>query len=159
MNMVWDHAVILVETPGFMNPRMSERRITNMISSALADMLWVVTMERPDWAYQWALVQYSISEWANGVLVDILYFQPITDIRISDSRREAVELFQQLANVFMADDISVVTTMWNRISTRKKFEDADRRCNDLEKQIFSASYEVRSYNQISIARIRTNQRL
>ncbi|KAF9033319.1 hypothetical protein BJ165DRAFT_1515350 [Panaeolus papilionaceus] len=96
---------------------MSESRITKMI---------VETLD-------------SLHQSAASVAVIILYFQPITDIRMGGSKRDAVKLLRAFAESFEAEGISVVTTMWNQISSPGKMEDANHRLSNLQKDIFVES--------------------
>ncbi|KAF9033330.1 hypothetical protein BJ165DRAFT_1534617 [Panaeolus papilionaceus] len=109
--------VILVDTPGFLDTKMSESRITKMITETLD----------------------SLHKSAAMVVVRILYFQPITDIRMGGSKRDAIKLLRAFAVSFRADGLAVVTTMWNQISSSKKMEDANLRFSELQKKIFVAS--------------------
>ncbi|KAF9033369.1 hypothetical protein BJ165DRAFT_1567661 [Panaeolus papilionaceus] len=109
--------VILVDTPGFLDTKMSESRITKMITETLD----------------------GLCQSAASVAVIILYFQPITDIRMGGSKRDAVKLLRAFAESFEAEGISVVTTMWNQISSPEKMEDANHRLSNLQKEIFVES--------------------
>ncbi|KAF9033358.1 hypothetical protein BJ165DRAFT_757351 [Panaeolus papilionaceus] len=106
--------VILVDTPGFLDTKMSESRITKMITETLD----------------------GLCQSAKSVAIFILYFQPITDIRMGGSKRDAVKLLRAFAESFGAYGINVVTTMWNQISSPEKMEDANHRLSNLQKEIF-----------------------
>ncbi|KAF9038002.1 hypothetical protein BJ165DRAFT_416775 [Panaeolus papilionaceus] len=108
---------ILMDTPGFLDTKLSESRITRMITEKLDEM----------------------RQAAGTVYVSIFYFQPITDIRMGGSKRDAVMLLRAFADSFEAIDISVVTTMWNMISTHKQIEDANARLSALKQDIFKKS--------------------
>ncbi|KAF9031142.1 hypothetical protein BJ165DRAFT_1535476 [Panaeolus papilionaceus] len=109
--------VILVDTPGFLDTKMSESQITKMI---------IVTLD-------------NLHQSAARVDVCLLYFQPITDIRMGGSKRGAVKLLRAFAESFGAIGITVATTMWNHIPSPMKMEDANNRLSDLENEIFVAS--------------------
>ncbi|KAF9033328.1 hypothetical protein BJ165DRAFT_1410404 [Panaeolus papilionaceus] len=100
--------VILVDTPGFLDTKLSESQITKMITETLD----------------------SLCQSAASVVVLILYFQHITDIRMGGSKRDAVKLLRAFAESFGADGITVVTTMWNHILSPKKMQDANNRSSD-----------------------------
>ncbi|KAF9033353.1 hypothetical protein BJ165DRAFT_1534633 [Panaeolus papilionaceus] len=115
--MQWMFPILLVDTPGFLDTKMSEGRITKMITETLD----------------------SLHKSAASFDVLILYFQPITDIRMGGSKRDAVKLLRAFAESFGASGITVVTTMWNQISSPKKMEDANNRLSDLKNEIFVES--------------------
>ncbi|KAF9033322.1 hypothetical protein BJ165DRAFT_1598789 [Panaeolus papilionaceus] len=108
---------LVVDTPGFLDTKLSESQITKMI------------MEKLD----------HLRQSAATVIVHIFYFQPITDIRIGGSKRDAVKLAKAFAESFKANGMTVVTTMWNHISSSKKMEDAKCRLSDLTSKIFRGS--------------------
>ncbi|KAF9031184.1 hypothetical protein BJ165DRAFT_1572198 [Panaeolus papilionaceus] len=109
--------VILVDTPGFLDTKLSEGRITTRIRDTL-DIL---------------------CRSSSYVYVHIVYFQPITDIRMGGSKRDAVKLLRAFTESFQATGITVVTTMWNHISTPKQIEEATRRFSSLQNEIFVGS--------------------
>ncbi|KAF9034275.1 hypothetical protein BJ165DRAFT_1615763 [Panaeolus papilionaceus] len=117
----WDLTYILMDTPGLLDPKLSESRITKMIKEKLDDL---------------RKTHKSIS-------VAILYFQPITDIRIGRSKGGAVKLVRAFAGSFHALGIVVATTMWNCISTAQQIADANCRFSCLENEIFATSLELR----------------
>ncbi|KAF9037040.1 hypothetical protein BJ165DRAFT_1532442 [Panaeolus papilionaceus] len=118
-----DTLFVLMDTPGFLDPRLSEGRITKMITESLE-----------------ALRQNSIV-----VIVELFYFQPITDIRISGSKRDAVKILQGYIRPFDAQNVTVITTMWNQLSTPKQLEDANCRLGTLKKQIYADSDGLHIY--------------
>ncbi|KAF9033374.1 hypothetical protein BJ165DRAFT_1598798 [Panaeolus papilionaceus] len=138
VNLMWGSCnVLLVDTPGFLDAKMSESRITKMIT---------VTLD-------------GLNQSAAFVYVHILYFQPITDIRMGGSKRNAVKLLRAFAESFRADGITVVATMWNHISSSKKMEDVNHQLSDLENEIFVGSdqlgidvmkFEFSSHSALSI---------
>ncbi|KAF9049171.1 hypothetical protein BJ165DRAFT_1581089 [Panaeolus papilionaceus] len=114
---------ILMDTPGFLDTKLSESRITTMIAENLQ------------------CLRQSVAD----LYVFILYFQPITDIRISGSKQRAVKLLRAFAQSFQATGITVVTTMWNHISTTKQIEDTNIRFNSLKDEIFTSSDKLSIY--------------
>ncbi|KAF9037447.1 hypothetical protein BJ165DRAFT_1408160 [Panaeolus papilionaceus] len=138
VNVMWRaRDILLVDTPGFLDTKLSESQITKMI---------VETLD-------------SLRQSAAGVDVRLLYFQPITDIRMGGSKRDAVKLFRGFAESFGAYGIHVVTTMWNHIVSPKKMEDANLRFSELQKEIFVSSigfyikiakFEFSYYSALSI---------
>ncbi|KAF9049166.1 hypothetical protein BJ165DRAFT_1464666 [Panaeolus papilionaceus] len=108
----WNH--ILMDTPGFLDTKLSESRITSMITEQLD----------------------GLCQSAATIVVTILYFQPITDIRMGGSKRDAVKLLRAFAESFKAIGINVVTTMWNHLSRPQQIIDGNHRIISLEKEIF-----------------------
>ncbi|KAF9031188.1 hypothetical protein BJ165DRAFT_1519184 [Panaeolus papilionaceus] len=114
-NLTHDHwGVVLLDTPGFLDAMLSESRITRRITDTLN----------------------KLSQVTVAFVVCILYFQPITDIRLGRSKRDAVKLLKAFAESFKATAIAVVTTMWNQISTPKQIEDANSRFSSLQNEIY-----------------------
>ncbi|KAF9049161.1 hypothetical protein BJ165DRAFT_1078258 [Panaeolus papilionaceus] len=105
---------ILMDTPGFLDTKLSESRITSMITEQLD----------------------SLCQSATNIHVMILYFQPITDIRMGGSKRDAVKLLRAFAESFKATGINLVTTMWNHMSRPQQIIDGNHRIISLEKEIF-----------------------
>ncbi|KAF9031170.1 hypothetical protein BJ165DRAFT_1535495 [Panaeolus papilionaceus] len=131
------NVLLVVDTPGFLDTKMSESQITKMIT---------VTLD-------------NLRQSAYAVNVCILYFQPITDIRMGGSKRDAVKLLRAFAESFGASGIKVVTTMWNHVSSPTKMEDANQRFCDLRNEIFVPSdgfkigvmkFEFSSHSALSI---------
>ncbi|KAF9047909.1 hypothetical protein BJ165DRAFT_1403534 [Panaeolus papilionaceus] len=112
-----DGSFVLMDTPGFLDPKLSEGRITKMITDSLD----------------------AFRTYASYIVVFILYFQPITDIRIGGSKRHAVKMLKEYVNLYQASDITVITTMWNTISTPKQLEDANCRFDALKNEIYASS--------------------
>ncbi|KAF9040941.1 hypothetical protein BJ165DRAFT_1613476 [Panaeolus papilionaceus] len=108
----YDRLFVLMDTPGFLDPRLSEGRIMRMVTESLN---------------------------AICTFVRIFYFQPITDIRIGGSKRDAVKILQEYVKQYNARNISVITTMWNQLSTPKQLKDASRRFHTLKEEIYASS--------------------
>lgn len=86
----------------------------------------------------------------------IFYFHPITDIRIAGTKRDSVKLLKSFAESFEASGITVITTLWDRISTAngQRVEDAHGRLRSLADEIFvvgDAQYYSEIIFSISIA--------
>ncbi|KAF9037050.1 hypothetical protein BJ165DRAFT_1597466 [Panaeolus papilionaceus] len=71
--------------------------------------------------------------------VSILYFQPITDIRIGGSKRHSFKMLQAYVKLYNAQYLSVITTMWNYLSTPRQLEDANHRFERLQHEIYKSS--------------------
>ncbi|KAF9037027.1 hypothetical protein BJ165DRAFT_573022 [Panaeolus papilionaceus] len=126
-----DRLIILMDTPGFLDPRLSEDRITKMVTESLE----------------------AFRQNSSGCIVHILYFQPITDIRIGGSKRDAVKILQAYVKLYNAGNITVITTMWNNISNPKQLEDATRRLGTLKNEIYASSDNLK----IEVAKFDTSQ--
>ncbi|KAF9038758.1 hypothetical protein BJ165DRAFT_1531831 [Panaeolus papilionaceus] len=113
-------AVILVDTPGFLDTKLSESRITAKIMDTL----------------------HRICQSAITVSATIYYFQPITDIRLGRTKRDAVRLLRAFAESFKIH-VVVITTMWNHISSAKRIDDAHHRLSSLKNEIFVRSDGLR----------------
>ncbi|KAF9051477.1 hypothetical protein BJ165DRAFT_1449023 [Panaeolus papilionaceus] len=105
-----------MDTPGFLDIKLSESRITKMISEKLDEIR--------QFARLW---------------VSIFYFQPITDIRMGGSKRHAIKLLRAFADSFEANHVNIITTMWNRISNSKQREAAQQRYGALREEVYKSS--------------------
>ncbi|KAF9040871.1 hypothetical protein BJ165DRAFT_329195 [Panaeolus papilionaceus] len=112
-----DRLFVLMDTPGFLDPRLSEGWIMRMVTESLN----------------------AIHQFSSYTTVYIFYFQPITDIRIGGSKRDAVKILRKYIDQYNAEDISVITTMWNQLSTPKQLEDASCRFDTLKEEIYAGS--------------------
>ncbi|KAF9034271.1 hypothetical protein BJ165DRAFT_1534099 [Panaeolus papilionaceus] len=112
-----DNDYILMDSPGFLDTKLSESRITKMIATKL----------------------HGLRQAAAAIVVIAFYFQPITDIRMGASKRDAIQLLKAFTGAFNAMGVTVITTMWNQVSTPKQIEDANRRFSDLEGGIYAGS--------------------
>ncbi|KAF9038008.1 hypothetical protein BJ165DRAFT_1597079 [Panaeolus papilionaceus] len=115
-----DFSYVLLDTPGFLDPELSESRIIRMITDALD----------------------NLRKSAAIVVVIILYFQPITDIRISRSKEDSVNLLRAFSESFKASNIDVITSMWNTLATTAQIEDANIRFESLRDRIFNNSEKL-----------------
>ncbi|KAF9040929.1 hypothetical protein BJ165DRAFT_1596314 [Panaeolus papilionaceus] len=126
-----DRLFVLMDTPGFLDPRLSEGRIMRMVTESLN----------------------AFRQFSSYTAVYIFYFQPITDVRIGGSKRDAVKMLREYVNQYNAGNISVITTMWNQLSTPKQLEDASCRFNTLEEEIYAGSRSL----DIQITKFDTSQ--
>ncbi|KAF9037036.1 hypothetical protein BJ165DRAFT_1614649 [Panaeolus papilionaceus] len=108
---------VMMDTPGFLDPRMSETRITSMITERLN----------------------AFRPYAGTIVVYILYFQPITDIRIGGSKWHSFKMLREYVKLYDAQYVNVITTMWNTLSTPKQLEDANHRFVMLQHEIYKSS--------------------
>ncbi|KAF9037966.1 hypothetical protein BJ165DRAFT_1614238 [Panaeolus papilionaceus] len=81
--------VYLLDSPGFADSKISEMLIVTMLQRWMND---------------------------NDVYFHrILYFTPITSVRLPGSQQQVLKTFQALTGVRTADNITIVTTMWDNI--------------------------------------------
>ncbi|KAF9037453.1 hypothetical protein BJ165DRAFT_556348 [Panaeolus papilionaceus] len=113
----YGYTFILMDTPGFLDSKISESHITMMVKEKLDDL----------------------RKSAGRVFVFVLYFHPITDIRMSGSKRNAIKLLRAFAESFEARTVNVVTSMWNFPSTPKQLTEANQRFSDLKAEMFLRS--------------------
>ncbi|KAF9040962.1 hypothetical protein BJ165DRAFT_333287 [Panaeolus papilionaceus] len=126
-----DSSFVLMDTPGFLDPRLSEGRITRMVTESLE-----------------AFRQYS-----STFYVYIFYFQPITDIRMSGSKQDAVKILREYVKRYNAAYITVITTMWNTLGTPKQLEDAKHRMDTFKNEIYASSQGL----DINVTKFDTSQ--
>lgn len=79
---------------------------------------------------------FFIRKSATVVVVVVLYFQAITDVRIGRSKQESINLLRAFAESFGADNIDVVTTMWNTLPTNRQVKDANQRFECFTEEIY-----------------------
>ncbi|KAF9029879.1 hypothetical protein BJ165DRAFT_1599434 [Panaeolus papilionaceus] len=87
--------VILMDTPGFLDTKLSEARILSMIASTLETLRNAVPTK--------------------VLIVSILYLHPITDIRLAGTKKISIDLLKTFAFMCHAEVINIVTTMWNTL--------------------------------------------
>ncbi|KAF9030645.1 hypothetical protein BJ165DRAFT_1616648 [Panaeolus papilionaceus] len=109
--------IILMDTPGFDDPRLSESRIIKMITSQLD----------------------NVYKSAADVAVSILYFHPINAVRMSGSKRKLVKFLTSFGAAFFANNINVVTSMWNLCFNPKQVREANDRLLKLRLDIYKNS--------------------
>ncbi|KAF9037952.1 hypothetical protein BJ165DRAFT_1614233 [Panaeolus papilionaceus] len=80
--------IYLVDSPGFADSKISEMSIVTMLQRWIGD---------------------------HSVFHRILYFTPITSVRLPGSQRQVLKTFQALTGVYAATEITIVTTMWDNI--------------------------------------------
>ncbi|KAF9037946.1 hypothetical protein BJ165DRAFT_1614232 [Panaeolus papilionaceus] len=83
-----DRRIYLVDSPGFADSKISEMSIVTMLQT------WIID---------------------NGDFIRILYFTPITAVRLPGSQQRVLKTFQALSGVKGAPAVTIVTTMWDNI--------------------------------------------
>lgn len=142
-----------MDTPGFLDTTLSESRITRMITDKLNALRYANSLPsfRSGFHFNWSTIRLPFltgSGITQDLWVSVYYFHPITDIRLSGSKRHSIALLKSFAESYIAASINVVTTMWNTLSTPKQLEDATKRYRSLELEVFtvriSRSYSLNS---------------
>ncbi|PPQ73644.1 hypothetical protein CVT24_007630 [Panaeolus cyanescens] len=108
-----DVDIYILDTPGFSDTQKSELEIVDMINH------WMKSRK----------CQY----------IDLIfYFSPITDIRLSGSKRRTVEMLKLLGKISGEEPSAmyVVTTMWDRIWTERAREAAEVRYTQLRDEVW-----------------------
>ncbi|PPQ64149.1 hypothetical protein CVT24_008779 [Panaeolus cyanescens] len=105
VNLTYDsnNPVVIVDTPGFNDPELSETKIIRMIA------------------------QQKV-----GYIDIILYFHRISDIRIPRSQRNIMALFQALLGKRERAPVGIVTTMWDQMWDDKHLSRAESRFREFE---------------------------
>ncbi|KAF9031920.1 hypothetical protein BJ165DRAFT_1616460 [Panaeolus papilionaceus] len=111
-----EHPVILMDTPGLLDPRISESRVVSMISNELDALRTSVEM----------------------AVVTLCYFHAIDVARVGGTKRSAVEFLKGFAQTFKANNVNIVTTMWNKLWKEKQTTDAEQRFNALQVEIYKS---------------------
>ncbi|KAF9037592.1 hypothetical protein BJ165DRAFT_1501932 [Panaeolus papilionaceus] len=108
-----DPRFYLLDTPGFSDHQISEVEIMTMLRD------WMT-------ANQCGRLHY------------ILYFWPITDTRVSGSKRRTIKMLKLLARVTSQQpgELSVVTTMWNRLWSDRTKVAAEERFEQLRDDVW-----------------------
>ncbi|PPQ79134.1 hypothetical protein CVT24_012566 [Panaeolus cyanescens] len=101
--------VILVDTPGFSDPNLSESRIV-----------------------------FALQEWLSKnetrYYHRILFFERITDNRMSGNKRRLLKVFKTLVGPDAASCVTIVTSMWNQLWTSQQLDAAEQRYEQLENE-------------------------
>ncbi|KAF9033001.1 hypothetical protein BJ165DRAFT_1516519 [Panaeolus papilionaceus] len=103
--------IIIMDTPGFRDLRLSESRITQMIKKSVQ----------------------SLHETTRSVAVTILYLDSIDVIRLAGSRRTLVQLLDEYQKALGVKEVLIVSTMWNQISTPKRLVNAQQRFAEMQR--------------------------
>ncbi|PPQ73390.1 hypothetical protein CVT24_008510 [Panaeolus cyanescens] len=106
-------SVILIDTPGFLDTKISESKVIAMVKDKLN----------------------YLRKHTSNILVSMLYFERITDTRLSGSKRKSIALLKAFALTFDVNHIMIITTMWNTLWTPKQIENAERRYSCLQRDL------------------------
>ncbi|PPQ75189.1 hypothetical protein CVT24_010129 [Panaeolus cyanescens] len=114
LNNVWwqkaqPYPIVIVDTPGFGDNRMSEAR-------AVAKLRKWIKKNPTRHHYH------------------VLYFERITDTRMSGSKKTALEIFQDIVGAHAAKSVVFVTTMWDQIYNAEQEDRAFLRFDQLRSQ-------------------------
>ncbi|KAF9043968.1 hypothetical protein BJ165DRAFT_1348021, partial [Panaeolus papilionaceus] len=84
--------LVLIDTPGFNNPSLSEFTILEMIT---------------EWLF---------STYRKGVmLAGVLYFHRISDSRLTGTERKNIAIFESLVGTVAMENVIIVSTMWDTL--------------------------------------------
>ncbi|KAF9031297.1 hypothetical protein BJ165DRAFT_1518982 [Panaeolus papilionaceus] len=104
-NIGYDAEIYLIDTPGFSDRKLSEKRIVTML-------------------HEWAKASMD----SMGLVVDrALYFERITDTRVSGSKKRAKRLFEMITGEKAARRVTIMTTMWDALWDDAQKEKAEKR--------------------------------
>ncbi|KAF9031910.1 hypothetical protein BJ165DRAFT_1571790 [Panaeolus papilionaceus] len=125
--------VVLMDTPGLLDLHMSESRVISMISSELD-----------------ALRTNSSS--VEMAVITLCYFHAIDVARMGRTKRSAVEFLKGFAQTFRANNVNIVTTMWNKLWNEKLATDAEQRFNTLQVEIYKMQHmgNVHAVSRVSL---------
>ncbi|KAF9050223.1 P-loop containing nucleoside triphosphate hydrolase protein [Panaeolus papilionaceus] len=101
--------IYLIDTPGFADRKISEMKILKMVQAWLADR-------------------------EKSGFDRVLYFDRITDTRMSGSKGRNLDLFKALTSENTAENITVVTTMWDLLWNEGQKIKAEKRYQQLQDQ-------------------------
>ncbi|PPR08217.1 hypothetical protein CVT24_001232 [Panaeolus cyanescens] len=103
------YPVAIFDTPGFADRKMSEMDVVQKVKKCMFES--------------------SVS----SLLHAVAYFVPITDIRLSGSRRRPMDTFKAMTGTRGAQRVTIITTMWNTIFKEETINKALERYEDLKK--------------------------
>ena len=89
--------IILVDTPGFDDSQKGDAEILELLAN------W-----------------FAISYYFKQALVGVIYLHPITDNRMRDSTRRNIDLFQKLCGLEAMKTVTLITTMWDKDSSKEE---------------------------------------
>ncbi|PPQ76102.1 hypothetical protein CVT24_003697 [Panaeolus cyanescens] len=115
-----NRSVILIDTPGFLDTKISESKVLAMVEDKLK----------------------YLRKHAYDILVSMLYFERITDTRLSGSKQKSIALLKAFAVKFDVDHVMIITTMWNTLWTPMQIENAERRYACLQRDLGANSTTV-----------------
>ncbi|PPR01470.1 hypothetical protein CVT24_001874 [Panaeolus cyanescens] len=105
------YPIYVIDTPGFSDPNVSQLEIVQKVEKWMRDCQFTV-------------------------VTHVLYFTPITDIRIPGSKRRTLDMFKSLTGIETARDLTIVTSMWNMVFSEKQYENAEKRFHELSDDIW-----------------------
>ncbi|PPQ73903.1 hypothetical protein CVT24_012789 [Panaeolus cyanescens] len=107
-----DGTIYLIDTPGFSDDKLSEARIIRKL-------------------HDWAEAKRTNARVFGMSISCILYFDRITDTRMSGSKKQTLQLFRQLTgNVH--EGVIIVTTMWDMLWNEQQKQRADQRYQQMK---------------------------
>ncbi|KAF9043452.1 hypothetical protein BJ165DRAFT_1612472 [Panaeolus papilionaceus] len=101
--------IYLVDSPGFANTKISEMAIVSMLQKWMKD---------------------------NEVFDRILYLTPITCVRLPGTQRQVLKTFHALTGLKTANNVTIVTTMWDNIGGEHGAKRAEANYEQLQSDIW-----------------------
>lgn len=95
--------ILLIDTPGFDDSQKGDVEILELLAS-------------------WFATSYYLKQ----ALVGVIYLHPITDNRLRDSTRRNIDLFQKLCGWDAMKTVTLITTMWDKDSSKEEQTYLDR---------------------------------
>lgn len=137
--------LVLFDTPGFADKKMSEMDIVTKITRYLSSCGFVINIISVMSYFNETdnLDALSIS----AMIYALLYLVPITDLRLSGTRRRVMNTFQTMVGDMGAHRVTVVTTMWNTIHRDEAKEKADARYEELRNGPWKVSGTISRLSQ------------
>lgn len=121
----------MIDTPGFADRKISEMKILKMVQAWLADRYVVRFLNEAGQNEMFCREKSGFDR--------VLYFDRITDTRMSGSKGRNLDLFKALTSENTAENITVVTTMWDLLWNEGQKIKAEKRYQQLQDQHWKVS--------------------
>lgn len=128
--------IYVLDTPGFLDRRISDMEIILMVKK------WIADARYGDYPHRTRLCQSvcnSCSSFITStfVLIDrILYLTPVTDTRVSGSRKQILNTLENLIGNQSASRVILVTTMWDTLANERSMRRAENNFEELRSRFF-----------------------
>src|SRR4051794_22630819 len=87
------------------------------------------------------LIKTNRSASIEMAVISLCYFHAIDVERMGRAKRSAIGFLKGFTQTFKANNVNIVTTMWNRLQN-EKITDAEQRCNALQVEIYKVSASI-----------------
>ncbi|PPR03141.1 hypothetical protein CVT24_012760 [Panaeolus cyanescens] len=104
--------VYIIDTPGFLDRKISELDIISKVNKWMTNDLMVL-------------------------FTRVIYCIPISDIRLCGSKSRTFDSFKSIAGIEAANEITIMTTMWDTLWTKSGKERAGRNFQRLRSHVFA----------------------